>query len=116
HTRSASPGGVRAEPEPPLPGGPAQGLRACDLDNDGVPDLVTWSGRKLSIYRGSGSRALTPLGAPIELPAEIADVQAGDLDGDGDLDLLVSTPKGLFFVENKGGNANHWLDVRLRGR
>jgi hypothetical protein len=42
-------------------------------------------------------------------------VLAADLDGDGDLDLVVAGAEGLFRVDNDGGNKNHWLDVRLRG-
>jgi hypothetical protein len=40
----------------------------------------------------------------------------GDYDRDGDLDLLVTNNHGpAYLFRNDGGNANHWLSVRLRG-
>jgi len=42
-------------------------------------------------------------------------VDGADLDGDGDLDLLVAGPEGLHRLTNEGGNKNGWLAVRLKG-
>ena len=39
-----------------------------------------------------------------------------DADGDGDLDLaLVLTDGSVALFENRGGNANGWIDVALEG-
>jgi hypothetical protein len=39
-----------------------------------------------------------------------------DYDGDGDLDVLISTNNGpAYLYRNDGGNRNHWLNVRLVG-
>src|SRR5580658_4640914 len=40
----------------------------------------------------------------------------GDYDRDGDLDVLIATNHGpAYLYRNDGGNANHWLSVKLEG-
>src|SRR5262249_31159900 len=40
----------------------------------------------------------------------------GDIDHDGDLDLIVTTNHGPAYVfRNDGGNQNHWITVKLIG-
>ncbi len=40
-----------------------------------------------------------------------------DFDNDGDIDVFVTTNGGQgYLLRNDGGNANHWLQVGLRGR
>ena len=40
----------------------------------------------------------------------------GDYDRDGDLDVLIATNNGpAHLYRNDGGNANHWLSVKLEG-
>ena len=39
-----------------------------------------------------------------------------DFDHDGDLDILVTTNNGpAYLFRNDGGNANHWLHLKLEG-
>ena len=47
-------------------------------------------------------------------PSHVEACAVGDVDGDGDWDLLVVEPDRLVWYANQGGNQNHWLDVRLR--
>ncbi len=87
-------------------------LRQLDYDNDGLPDLMAIGsdgGAALLHNVGDRFEASDLLGA--NQMALAADV--GDLDADGDLDLVVSDGKSMQMLENNGGNANPWLDVSL---
>ena len=69
-----------------------QGLAAGDLDGDGYPDLVLANEDDNRILRHSGAAAFVDVG-PGTLPLcttaeETREVALGDVDGDGDLDIL----------------------------
>ena len=112
------------------------GVRVFDYDNDGARDmffanshvmdtigltqphlsyrqrplLVRWSeGRFRDVSASSGEifgTARASRGAAF-----------GDLDNDGDIDIVVSNCNGPAYVaRNDGGNRNHWIALQLRGR
>ncbi len=104
--------GTFAPPKPlPSTGVPL----VADFDNDGFLDLFLASPKETStMLRGDGGGGFSrwAVGA---LPAAL-DAEAVDFDGDGDLDLaLVTAAGGAVLLENRGGNANGWIDVTLEG-
>jgi hypothetical protein len=93
--------------------GELSSLVAFDADNDGRLDLAAAGSAGVAVLNrdvAGGFTAVAVEGAP---PSAV--LAAADLDLDGDLDLVAAGPSGLHRLENRGGNANHWLALRLRG-
>lgn len=117
--------GARFDAGPQLDAGGAiaLGLVPADLDNDGLLDLVLASSSGVSVFlqqppeRPGAVRFVeqTPMS-----PRPTSALGVADLDGDGDLDIVAlgvtgAKEGGYAWLENRGGNKNHWLSVRLRG-
>ena len=116
-TATPEPGKVNARKS--LPPAPAKGdrLAAWDFDNDTFPDLLTWDERSLTILRGT-SDGWVPLDrAKVEVDMEtgLRAVDYGDVDDDGDLDLVLAWPDRLQILDNDGGNAHNWLRFYVTG-
>lgn len=108
-------------------GGDLNGARAIDYDNDGDLDLFfhdrgvhnTLTGRKL--YRNDGNWEFTDVTVAVGLHTVnqgAFDSTWGDLDLDGDLDLVAPTNSSWnerVFISDESTNGNHWLFVELAG-
>ncbi|HEY6548166.1 MAG TPA: FG-GAP-like repeat-containing protein, partial [Vicinamibacteria bacterium] len=96
----------------------AEGGRAAlflDVDDDGLLDLVVAGEFGLRAYRNMGRDfKRLEIGAAT---GPLASLLAADLDEDGDVDLVASTPDGaLRVLRNEGGNRNRSVRVALTGR
>ncbi len=89
-------------------------VTAFDADNDGRLDLALAGPRALAVLRQKPAGGFELVGLTGAPPGGLG-LTARDLDGDGDLDLALAAAGGLYRLDNRGGNRNHWLAVQLRG-
>ena len=116
-----------AIPVPLTKGAGFSDVRFADFDNDGHLDVLllggTRSGDKISetpglrLFRNVGREAFVE--ASDWLPEEAVSGRSAsiaDYDNDGDPDILLVSHDGrVSLLRNDGGNANHWLKVKLKG-
>jgi Flp pilus assembly protein TadD len=104
--------------------GPLYGCAFADVDNDGLLDLLSVNGSDegaaIRVFRNLGNSGFEDAGGVTGLSSIPArkgrGLAVGDLDDDGDLDLIISNNgAGPTLLRNDGGNRNHWIRVSARG-
>jgi len=106
-----------------------------DFDNDGLLDLLTVNGKvalegrsngkfpydqRKQLFRNLGNGTFKDVTAQAGAAFALSEVGRGaafgDIDNDGDVDVVVANDSGpLRLLVNNIGNRNHWLGLRLVG-
>jgi len=100
----------------------ATAVMLVDYDNDGVLDLVAMTPTGPRLWRHAGDKWIdaSPRAFAAETAADgdaLVGLAVGDLDGDGDADIVARTAAGaLRVLVNDGGNTNRSLSVGLAAR
>jgi hypothetical protein len=90
------------------------GIATWDFDNDGTLDIVAWGQSGLWAHRGLGDGKFDEPIEPQGLPTgPVTRCQVGDLDDDGDLDLVIVVNSIPLVIDNEGGNQNNWIRLHL---
>lgn len=97
---------------------------AADFDNDGFPDLFSWS--QLKLYRNAAGRGFEPVALPELPPCVSRGACWGDFDNDGFVDLYIGgyedwnkglTYPDMILMNDRGqGLRLAWSEERYRAR
>jgi hypothetical protein len=113
-------GGFAVSPAPPAATA-AVAVQFVDYDNDGLLDVFVVGSNGLRLLRNLGSSWADVSSAAFSEELRTASFEGAalglaDLDQDGDADAIVATPSKLRLLDNRGGNANRRIALRLKGR
>ena len=105
----------------PAPAGTEAAGRAqfLDYDNDGLLDCVLLTNKGLRVLRNVGNdwTDVTQTAVGASAPVRNISFSAGDIDNDGDTDLVLLSSEGnVIVLRNDGGNKNNSLRIALTGK
>ncbi len=103
-----APGGLLAEPTSPVTFG-ADDLRITDIDRDGTGDVLGVSKTSIVVHHGDANGSLSAITSFVT-PAQSGAPTFGDLDGDGSIDITLSTLDGIVSYTSRFGTLSP-LDI-----
>jgi len=92
----------------------ARVIKARDLNGDGIVDIIVGNTYQTQsrLYLGTGGgafREVTATNLP-QMPLSVGDLEVGDVDGDGDLDIVLADWGPGNNMTNAGGRTRLWLN------
>ncbi len=97
----------------------ARAAQFLDYDNDGLLDCVMRTDKGVRVWRNVGDGWIDTSERAVSRELKGAADRffaAGDIDSDGDMDIIVSSTSSMSIGRNDGGNANHSLRVNVTAK
>jgi hypothetical protein len=105
---TSTPGKISFAPKVDFPtGNSPHRAYVADVNGDGIPDIVVtnYADNTVSVFNNGSDLGKVLLSSKMDFPAGTSpeSIVVGDVDGDGETDLVISTASGITILSNSSG-------------